>query len=129
MFHTITTLLLLHIGYAQLYDPNAYSLGNNLVTNPTFTSPTIPTPLTYQDQTNTILGWNCIGQVCQILHIPRMCVFLGLPCSTQFQQGIDMDVWSIFVTISQIILITSPGQYLLTVEWMAPIIAPIGKSF
>ena len=63
MFQNINFLLAsLSLLSAQLYDPNAYSLANNLVINPTFTSPVITAPLTYQDQGSSILGWNCIGQ-------------------------------------------------------------------
>ena len=43
--------------------------------------------------------------------------------------SIDLNTNHSFDNISQIVTITNPSQYLVTVKWMPPYGSPIGKKF
>ena len=119
-------LLLITTTNTQLYDPALFSLGSNLIVNPTFSTPDIGGVLT-QYMSGGILGWNFVDS--QIITVSTLCSSYGNPCSTNFTQAIDLDGMYSFDIISQSVSIGSTNQYLLSVEWLEAAINPVGKNF
>ena len=64
-----------------------------------------------------------------MVNIAALCSSLSLGCSNHYTQGIDLDAQNVFETVSQTLSISTAGQYLLSIEWMAPASNPVGKSF
>ena len=112
---------------AQIYDPNLFTPGSNLVSNPTFSTPSLGGSMTHFI-TGGFSGWTC-DLNCQMVDIPQLCTSFGVPCSNNYSQGIDLDYAGNFYILSQTIHISNPNQYLLSVEWMPGVAAPIGKTF
>ena len=86
MFALFFILPLLH---AQTYNPNLYELGDNLLVNPSFTSPVMTPNVTIENFPPTILGWNCTTY-CQLKNIPLYCSINSLTCNVNYTQVIDL---------------------------------------
>ena len=122
-------LFLLSSVFSQGYDPNLFSLGNNIVINPTFSDPNLVAPRASKLISTGILGWNCTIQ-CQVVNIPRRCAEKNITCNTTFIQAIEFDSKRGFVDhYSQNIQINTEGKYLLRGKWMPSLIVPLGKNF
>ena len=108
--------ILFFLAQGKLYDPNLFTLGSNLVVNPTFSTPNIGPSLTAFYGTS-ILGWSCTAD-CQIVNVPVLCSTFGVSCSNNYTQGIDMDSVNILELLKQTTSITTAGDYLLRVEYI-----------
>ena len=112
MVHLLPFLLLLTISNTQLYDPSLYSLGSNLIVNPTFSTPDIGGAMT-QYFSSSIYGWNFASG--QIVTVSALCSNFGHTCTHNFTQALDMDAMFALEIISQSVSISSSNQFLLSV--------------
>lgn len=110
------------------YDTSAYTLGNNLVTNPSFLSPQLPNGTAYLNYANNITNWTCLTD-CKIMNMAEACSQAGVTCTINFTQGLDFDTLGHLNGISQTIPIYATDQYLLRVDWLPPFNSPVTKQF
>ena len=105
----------------QLYDPSKYSLGNNLVQNFDFGLPAVST---WIQAIGSIPSWTCNNR-CDIVNLANICA----SCVINSQQGLDLNSNGNHDTVSQIIEILVPGNYLVHVEWVRPLFNELGQQF
>lgn len=104
-FYSSKTVLLLLvaacIGAGQLYDSNLYSLGSNIIINPSFSSPILPSG-TISKMYNRlgITGWTCRIK-CRLTDIPNTCLQMGLSCNTSYTQAMGLISMGTMEDVSQ----------------------------
>lgn len=109
------------------YDTNAYTLGNNLVANPSFLSPQIPRGIFFLKYYYHITNWACLKE-CMIMNMANACSQAGVACTIYFTQGLNLDTKSQLNGIRQTIPIYTTGQYLLQILWLPPLKSPVKKN-
>ena len=120
-------LAILVVIYSQpLYDPSVYQLGTNLIVNSMFNDPLLTGGALVIFVPNAILGWNCTG-FCKVRDLYNSCFSFGQTCQQLGRQVIELD-YGAFPEVSQSIVLTEAGQYLLHIEWVQPFNSPIGKE-
>lgn len=124
---SISILLLVALTKAQLFNTSLFSLGSNLVLNPTFSNPNIGGSMTEYYAPGGIPSWTCNEG--QIVNIPSLCSAFGPTCGANLTQGFDLDVTFAFELLSQGVSLNNSAQYLLSVEWVESVVNPIGKAF
>ena len=119
-------ILLVALAQGQVYNTSLYTLGPNLVANPSFESPSIGATM-FTSYSGSISGWTC-STTCQIVNILVLCTNFALPCSHNYTQGIDLDSFNVFELIRQNVTIPASGSYVLGVEYMSSVTSPVGKK-
>jgi hypothetical protein len=125
---SILLCFLLVVRLQGQYNSSLYYLGDNLVTNGNFSSPSIPTGTAYELYMGNILGWSCNSE-CDVKNMPESCSVSGVSCSINFTKGLDFDASNALHSISQNISIPTDGEYYFHVDWIPPFYLPIGKKF
>ena len=86
----LSIILLFVCAYSQTYDPSLYSLGSNLIFNPTFSDPALSPGSMVSFYPGSITGWSCDSS-CQVTSIIEICSSFSLACSNNFTQSLDLD--------------------------------------
>lgn len=115
---------------AQTYQTSTKTLlMPNLVVDPFFSTPQLPTGSFYDLYPPSLYAWNCTNY-CQIDSLKTISANQNLPYDTSSKsQCIDLDSVVFFQNLSQHVLITVSGKYLLSVTWLRSLGNPLGKSF
>ena len=121
----IVLMLFTEMIFSQLYDPNSFSLGSNIVVNSMFESPIVPQANIWNFYGGGISGWSCTSG-CELINITNYCNSFSLSCNVYGSQGIELDC---FNAISQTISISITGTYLLHLEWLQSFNIAIGRIF
>lgn len=80
-----------------------YTLGTNLLINPSFNDPPLP-PGAGFDIFPTIPGWSC-GTECEVQNAALECSRRGWTCDIPWNQGLDMETCGILTNLSQFLSI------------------------
>ena len=107
--------ILLHSIKSQLYNSAFFSPGANLLINPIFSTPNIGGNWS-QLISGGIPGWP-VATV-QLVTISSLCSTYGNVCSYSYIQGMDLDIATGLIMLSQSITINSTNQYLLSIGWI-----------
>jgi len=114
---------------STLFNSSQYTLGTNLLANPSFVLATVSSTASYSQLfSSSMAGWRC-QNTCELYLIDRICKNYGKGCNLNYTRGINLDCNNYFDNISQTVSIQNQSQYLVTLKWIPPYTNPLNKKF
>ena len=119
--------LLTPLTMALLYDPNKYTIGNNLISNFDFSKPLLASNVASTFYNLNMPNWNCTYK-CQHIHVLRRCQVWNTVCNTSYFQAIEIDATFNLDSYTQIITLIETGLYQLQIGWFPAFYLPLNKN-
>lgn len=116
-FHILIFLFFWKITISQMvYNTSEYSLGPNLINNSIFRDSSLPTATSSNAfYFITMSSWGC-AFTCELVSPYKACIEKSVACDIDPSiMGVDLDSIFFFDNISQVINVTTEGQYIVYV--------------
>ena len=122
-------IFLFELASGTLYSSGLFTMGPNLILNPSFMNAPLPSGTINNNYYNpSLVSWNC-SPLCEIQNTMLACGYNSLSCNTTFVQDVDLDSTHQFNNLSQTVSITNSTEYLILIDWMPALVSPLGKTW